>query len=77
MFNKAFAIADLVLGAAVLAVSVPTLVVSHVKSVKEKGKDYENSNENIRDTLVVTGVASLLVIVATKSIAEGIKTLKH
>jgi hypothetical protein len=77
MFNKVFAITGLVIGATVLAVSVPTLIVSHVKSVKEKGKDFESSYENTRDSLIVTSVASVLVASATKVIVDSIKILKH
>ena len=80
MFNKAFAIAELVSGAVVLTVSIPTLIVSHAKSMKEKEekeKDYRLSHECTRDTIMVTGMAGGLALLATKVIVDGIKVLKH
>jgi len=77
MFNKACAVIGLVLETATLAVFVPAVVVSHVKSVKEKGKDFKYSYENTRDTFVVASVTSLVAATVINGMVNSIKTLKH
>lgn len=77
MFNKANAILGLVAAAGVLTVSLPALIVCHVKTVKEKEEDYEPSHECTRDTLMVAGVAGMLFGTSIRAIVDGIKTLKH
>lgn len=80
MFIKTNAILGLVAATGVLTVSLPAIIVSHVKTVKEKEEkeeDYELSHECTRDSLMVAGVTGMLLGASIRAIVDGIKVLKH
>lgn len=75
MLNRLISIVGIASGIG-FAIGAPALVIAHSKTKKEKGKEYSDSSEGFRDSLIVTAVATTMSLIAVNSICDGISDLK-
>ena len=73
--SKTFNVSGIIIGGTVLVVSIPALIISHVKYKKEH-PELKGTNLEMRDDLMVACAASSMTVMATKTICDAVIGLK-